>query len=87
MNSLKIKREDNANFYKELLEVFKDNNPDFLKSLTKDELIGLDHVLDFEDYVFMVINYETVVVVFDGTISGVYSMEKFSKLTREIIKE
>ena len=87
MKNLELNRFDNVSIYKELLELFLENNPDFLKTLTKDELIGLDHVLDFENYVFLVINYNMVAVVVDGMIASLESMEEFIESTKELIDE
>ena len=87
MKSMKLNRQDSVSVYKELFDLFEDQNPDFLKGLTEDELIGLDHVLDFENYVFMVVNYETVVVILDGMVSSIYTLDKFGELTKELIKD
>ena len=43
-----LKRQDTVYHYSKLLDLFQDNDSDFLQSLTEDELIGIDYALDFE---------------------------------------
>ena len=87
MKSIKVNIQDNADFYTELKDVFSDHDPDFLDTLTEDEMLSLEHVLDFESYTFMVLNYETVVVILDGMVSSIYTLNKFGELTKELIKD
>lgn len=82
-----LKRQDTVYHYSKLLDLFQDNDSDFLQSLTEDELIGIDYALDFEQYQFLVVNFETVIVIYDNGITGIYDMEKFKELTKEVINE
>ena len=78
---------DSVNSYTELLELFKDHNPDFLHSLKTDELINLDHAIDFDPYVFLVLNYETIIVLVDDAVVGIYSMDEFTAMTKQMIND
>ncbi len=87
MKTMSVKRGDTIESYTELFDLFEDQDKDFLESLTKDELITLDHILDYEDYRFLVINYKTVLVVVEGEVMSFHTMDKFKELTRQLILE
>ena len=87
MKTMQFQTWDNVEFYKELKDLFLDQDPDFLASLTEDEMISLEHVLDFENYSFMVINFARVVTVADGTIVSFDDLESFKEQTKEFINE
>lgn len=86
MKSITINRGDSVEIYDELPEVFEDNDPEFLTPLTEDAKAVLDHVFDFEDYRFVVINGETVAVIYNGEMSGTYTLAKFEELTMMILR-
>ncbi len=77
--------------YTNLRKLFEDINPEFLESLSEDENTTIDHVLDFENYLFLVvsdaIDGAAVINVYDGVISGIYNVEKITELTRKIISD
>ena len=73
--------------YAELHDLFSDHDPDFLHTLTDDEAETLEHVLDFESYRFLVVNYETVVVILDGMVSSIYTLKEFGELTKKLLSE
>lgn len=87
MKNLNLNCFDNVDIYKELKDLLSDHEPGFLDTLTEDELIIVEHALDFENIIFLVINYSIVSVIIDGMITSIESMEEFIESTKELIDE
>ena len=80
----------NILYYKKQEELFKDHAPEFLDSLNEEEMCALEHMNDFEDICFFVIDYETVIVAgkSGGDIYNKYnSMESFVEAVKYLIPE
>ena len=87
MKQYPIYRGDTVISYKNLRDLFDDEMPEFLENLTEDEEIGIDHALDFENYEFLVINGDTVVVIMDGSVTSIHPIHSFAEITKELINE
>ena len=88
MNAINLKMNDNVTYYAEQYDLLKENYPEFLEALTEDEKLDVLHMLDFEDYGFLLINYEMVIVLHDEQIIEVFdSLEKFADSVKEYIDE
>lgn len=88
MKKISLKMNDNVTYYAEQYDLLKENYPEFLEALTEDEKLDVLHMLDFEDYGFLLINYETVIVLYDEQIIEVFdSLEKFADSVKEYIEE
>ena len=88
MKKISLKMNDNVTYYMEQYDLLKENYPEFLETLTEDEKLDVLHMLDFEDYGFLLINYEMVIVLYDEQIIEVFdSLEKFADSVKEYIDE
>ena len=87
MKEVHIKYGNNIDVYRELKDLFVDHAPDFIDGLTEEEKITLEHMFDFEDYTFFVVDYEKVIVTEGGTVISMSSLADLITGTRDAIKE
>ena len=87
MKSFPMQRGNTIDRYTELSELLNDHKPEFVQALNSDEMTALNHVLDFSDYAFLVIDGKTVMVILEDVVSSIYTMDSFVSIVKDLIKD
>ena len=88
MKKTNLKKNDSVSYYAEQYELLEENYPEFLETLTEDEKLDVLHMLDWEGFSFLLVNYETVIVLYDESIVEIYeNLEKFADSVRKCLEE
>ena len=87
MKTATINRADFVNYYHTLSKLFEDIDPEFLDSLTGEERDDLDGICAYEDYAYIAINEDTIIVIMYGEASSIHTLKEFEELTRKVLRD